>query len=104
MLTQSSIYKEYLDLMDTDIYIHTYIDLHKIFEGILPYMGVAAILVMRSRCHEKKFFPPIQGGFTYNLALIGPAVLEKKMFEHCERRRLKTTDGRQTMGVLQAHL
>ena len=63
-------------------YKHTYI--HKIFEGILPYMGVAAIFVMRSRCHEKKFVPPIQGDFTYNLALIGPAVLEKKMFEHCE--------------------
>ena len=43
----------------------------KIFEGFLPYMGVAAILV-----------PPTQGGSTYNLALTGPAVSEKKMFEH----------------------
>ena len=76
----------------------------KIFEGILPYMGVAAILVMRSRCHENVFVPPIQGGFTYNLALIGPALSEEKMFEHCERRRRKTTDGRRTMGILQAHL
>ena len=76
----------------------------KIFEEILPYMGVAAILIMRSRCHEKLFVPPIQGGFTYNLALIGPAVSEKKMFEHCERHRRKTTDGRRTMGILQAHL
>ena len=75
----------------------------KIFEGILPYMGVAAILVMRSRCHENIFVPPIQGGFTDNLALIGPALSEKKMFEHCERRRWKTTDGRRTMGILQAH-
>ena len=25
MLTQSSIYKEYLDLMDTDIYIYIYL-------------------------------------------------------------------------------
>ena len=46
----------------------------KIFEGILPYMGVVAILVMRSRCHENIFVPPIQGGFTYNLALIGQAL------------------------------
>ena len=76
----------------------------KIFKGILPYMGVAAILVMRSRCDEKNFVPPIQAGFTYNMALIGPAVSEKKMFEHCERRRRKTTDGRRTMGILQAHL
>ena len=87
-------------------YIHTYIhtNIHKIFEGILPYMGVVAILVMRSRSHKKKFVPPIQGGFTNNLALIGPAVSEKKMFEHCERRQRKTTDGHQTMGILQAHL
>ena len=76
----------------------------KIFEGILPYMGVAAILVMRSRCHENIFVPPIQGGFTYNLALIGPALLEKKMFEHCERHRRKTPDGRRTMRILQADL
>ena len=54
-------------------------------------MGVAAILVMRSRCHKKNFVPPIQGGFTYNLALIGLAVSEKKMLEHCERRRRKMT-------------
>ena len=46
----------------------------------------------------------IQGGFTYNLALIGPAVSEKKMLEHCERRRRKGTDGRWTMGILQARL
>ena len=88
----------------THIYIYIYIYIHKIFEGILPYMVVAAILVMRSRCHEKNFVPPIQGGFTYHLALIGPAVSEKKMFEHCERCRRKTTDGRRTMGILQAHL
>ena len=56
----------------------------KIFEGILPYMGVAAILVMRSRCHETIFVPPIQAGFTYNLALIGPALLEENMFEYCK--------------------
>ena len=73
-------------------------------ERILPYMGVAAILVMRSRCHENIFVPPIQGGFTYNLALIGPALSEKNMFEHCERRRRKTPDGRRAMGFLQAHL
>ena len=40
----------------------------------------------RPRCREQTFVPPTQGGATYNLALIGSAVLEKKMFEHCERR------------------
>ena len=46
----------------------------KIFEGFLPYMGVAATLV------------------TLKLALIGKAVSEKKIFEHCERRRMMTDD------------
>ena len=53
----------------------------KIFEGFLPYMGVAAILVMLPRCREQTFVPPTQGGSTQNLAFIGQAVLEKKMFE-----------------------
>ena len=60
----------------------------KIFEWLLPYMGVVAILVMWSRCCEQNFVPPTQGGSTLNLALINQAVSEK-MFEHCERR---TTD------------
>ena len=64
----------------------------KIFEGFLPYMGVAAILVMLPGSCEQTFVPPTQGGITINLALIGPAVSEKKIFEHCGRR----TDGRRT--------
>ena len=36
----------------------------------------------RPRCREQTFVPPTQGG----LALIGSAVSEKKMLEHCERR------------------
>ena len=54
----------------------------KIFEGFLPYMGMAAILVMWPRCPEQTFVPPTHGGSTWNLALIGPAVLEKKIFEN----------------------
>ena len=64
----------------------------KIFEGFLPYMGVAAILVMSPRCREQTFVPSTQGGSTYSLALIGQAVLEKKMFEFVYDGR--TTDGR----------
>ena len=64
----------------------------KIFEGFLPYMGVAAILVMWPRCPEQTFVPPTHGGSTWNLASIGSAVLEKKSFENGGR----TTDGRTT--------
>ena len=64
----------------------------KIFEGFLSYMGVAAILVMWPRCREQTFVPPTQAGFTYNLALIGQAVSEKKMFEIVDDGR--TTDDR----------
>ena len=41
-------------------------------------MGVAAILVM---CREQTLTSPTNGGSTQNLAWIGHAVLEKKMFE-----------------------
>ena len=34
----------------------------KIFEGFLPYMGVAAILVILPRCREQTFVPLTQGG------------------------------------------
>ena len=38
--------------------------LHTRFRGEedLPYMGVAAILVMRPRCREQIFVPPSPGG------------------------------------------
>ena len=57
----------------------------KIFEWFLPYMGVAAILVIYGRgghfghvTHIKQtFVPSPQGGSTYNLAF-GPLVLEEK--------------------------
>ena len=48
----------------------------KIFEGFLPYMGVASILVMWPRCPKQTFVPPAHGGSTWNLALIGPGLLE----------------------------
>ena len=44
----------------------------------LPYMGVAAILVMRPGCHEQTFVPPTQGGSTEKF---GQAVSNEKMFE-----------------------
>ena len=49
----------------------------KVFEGFIPYMGVATILVLRTN-----FRSPYPGGSTYDLALIGQAVSEKTMFEN----------------------
>ena len=45
-------------------------------------MGVVAIFVMWPRSPEQTFIPPTHGGATWNLASIGPAVLEKKIFEN----------------------
>ena len=52
----------------------------KILEGFLPYM--AATLVMWPRPREQTFVPPSHWGSIWNLASIGPAVLEKKKFEN----------------------
>ena len=53
-----------------------------IFEGFLPYMDMVAILVMWPRPREQTpFIPPSHWGSIWNLALIGPAVLEK-IFEN----------------------
>ena len=49
-------------------------------------MGVAAILVMWPRPLGQTFVTPSQWGFLWNLALIGPVVLEKKIFENGGRR------------------
>ena len=45
-------------------------------------MGVAAILIMWPICLEQTFVPPTHGGSIWNLASIGPGVLEKKIFEN----------------------
>ena len=50
-------------------------------------MGMAAILVMWPGPFIQTFVPPSQGGSTYNLALIGQAVSEEKMFKHCWQRQ-----------------
>ena len=44
-------------------------------------MGMAAILVMWPRCSEQSFIPHTHWGSIWILALIGPAVSEKKAFE-----------------------
>ena len=52
------------------------------FWRFLSHMGMAAILVMWPGPIRYTFFPPSQGGSKWNLALVGQAVSEKKMFEN----------------------
>ena len=54
----------------------------KIFAGFLRYMGMAAILVMLTRLFIHTLIPQFYRCFTKNLALIGQAVSEEKMFEY----------------------
>ena len=63
------------------------------FLRFLPYIGVAAILVMWPGPFEQTFVPPSHGDSIWNLTLIGQAVSEE-MFKECGR--LMTTDGRTT--------
>ena len=54
----------------------------KISEGFLPYMGVAANLVIWPGPSKQTFVPPTHWGSIWNLALIGQVLLEKKTFEN----------------------
>ena len=55
-------------------------------------MGMTAILVMWPRPFEPTFVPPSQGGSVWNLALIGPLVLEE-MFENVDiYTHIRTTE------------
>ena len=60
---------------------------------LLPYMGMAAILVIWPWPFEQTFLPPSHRSSIWNLTLIGPVVSEKKMFKKC-RRWQTTYDGR----------
>ena len=46
------------------------------FKGFLPYMGMAAILVMWPKPFEQNFVQSSSGGSTLNLALIDQVVSE----------------------------
>ena len=63
------------------------------FLRFLPYMGMAAMLVMWPRPFEQLFFPKGPEGCIWNLVAIGPVVSEEKSFEIVDGRR---TDGRTT--------
>ena len=69
------------------------------FLRFLPYMGMAAMLVMWPRPFEQLFFPKGPGGCIWNLVAIGPVVSEEKSFEIVDGRRTTDdgrTDGRRT--------
>ena len=53
----------------------------KIFEGFLPYMGMAAILVMLPGLCSQIFIPLYLKAFIQNLVENGPVVSEKIWFE-----------------------
>ena len=55
------------------------------FLSFLPYMGMAAILVMWLGPFEQTFVPPSHGDSIWNLASVGPVVSEEKMFKECGR-------------------
>ena len=53
----------------------------KIFEGFLPYMGVAAILVMRPASRHQIFISLCLKAFVKNLVQIGKVFSQKSQFE-----------------------
>ena len=97
------------EIIWTILVVLTYTMLHTKFQGhrsigsgeedflrFLPYMGMAAILVMWPEPFEQLFVPPIPGGYIWNLVTIGPVVSEEKSFEIVDGRRRTTEDGRRT--------
>ena len=58
------------------------------FLRFLPYMGMAAMLVMWPRPFEQFFFPKGPGGCIWNLVAIGSVVSEEKLFEIVDRRTM----------------
>ena len=75
----------------TNLVVLEYLMLHTNFQGqrpfgsteddflrILPYMGMAATLVMWSRPVDQTFVPPFHGGSTYNLASNAKQLLRKR--------------------------
>ena len=53
-----------------------------IFEGVLTFMGMVVILVMRPELFFQTLVPPSYRCFISNLALIGKVVSEKDIFEN----------------------
>ena len=52
----------------------------EVFEGILPYMCMAAILVMRLTSDQYIFISMYLKAYIQNLVTNGPVIFEKSMF------------------------
>ena len=65
----------------------------RFFLWFLPYIGMAAILVMWPGPFISTFVPPSYGCSKWSLALIGQAVSEKKIFEIVDDGRRRTDAG-----------
>ena len=83
----------------TTLEVLSYTMLHTKFQGhwptgsgeedflrFLPYMGMAAMLVMWPSQFEQLFFPKGPGGCIWNLVAIGPVVSEENSFEIVDGR------------------
>ena len=82
--------------------LHTNFQGHQPFDSgeedflkFIPYMGMAANLVMWPVPVEQTFVPPSHGGSIWNLTLISPVVSEEKMFENVDIHTHIHTYGRQ---------
>ena len=70
------------------------------FLRFLPYMGMAAMLVMWPRPFEQLFFPIGPGGRTWHLVAIGQVVSEKSFEIVVSEKSFEIVDGRQTLPIL----
>ena len=61
------------------------------FLRFLPYMGMAAILVMWPGTFEQTFIPPSHRSSIWNKTWPGPVVSEETMFKECGRQRRTET-------------
>ena len=59
----------------------------KIFEGVLPYIGMAAILVMRPWPSEQTLVLLTLWSSIWDMASKGPVASEKKTFENVDRQQ-----------------
>ena len=63
----------------------------KIFEGFLPYLGMAAILNFGSKPFYLFFVPLVPGCYIRNLVTFGSVVAEEKSFESVDGRRTEAS-------------
>ena len=91
----------------TNLVILSHLMLHTKFQGnqsrgsgekdflmFLPYMGMAAILLIRPVPFEQIFKQPLPGACIWNLIKIGPTVSEEKSFENVDKHLILMTVGR----------